>query len=180
MASTARSLPRNAPSRLRPSRLASFLPDSAGEFLRRRLAEGIGLAQIAVALALAGALISFQQDDPSWNTALPARFAHVRNWLSLPGSYFSDLFIQTLGLASFLLPAVIAVWGWRRIRHQPKSALWVRVLLLLPGMLLGSAALAKFHAFHAWPMAGSMGGSVGHSLLGLVNRGASSLRVSCG
>ena len=122
-ASTARSVPRGVPQRSRTSRLATLLPNSAEEFFRRRLTELTGLAHIALAVALVGALATFHAGDPSWNVALPALVAHrTHNLLGLPGSYISDLFIQTLGLAAFLFPVAIATWGWRQLRHRDRKS----------------------------------------------------------
>jgi S-DNA-T family DNA segregation ATPase FtsK/SpoIIIE len=147
-------------------RLAGLVPDQAEEFLGRRLREAAGLAQIALAVALTLALATFHADDPSWDSALPARFAHhARNLLGLPGSYFADLFIQTLGLAAYLMPAAMATWGARLLGHFTRQPLWRRVVVLLPALLLAAAVLAALPPFASWPLAATMGGSVGQALL---------------
>ncbi len=100
-ASSARMISRGLPARSRPSRFAAFVPTSAEEFFRRRLTELAGLGQIALAVALVAALSTFYAGDPSWDAALPPRWAHhTHNLLGLPGSYFADLFIQTRGVAA--------------------------------------------------------------------------------
>jgi S-DNA-T family DNA segregation ATPase FtsK/SpoIIIE len=138
------------------------------EFLRRRLSELYGLAQIALAVALAVALATFNAADPSWNTALPPQMAHrVHNLLGLAGSYFADLFLQTLGLAAYALPIVIAVWGVRMLRRQPRAALWLRLIVLFPALLCAATALAPLPAFSAWSPSTSLGGSAGRALLTL-------------
>jgi len=165
-ATTARSLPRSVPQRSRTSRLATLLPNSAEEFFRRRLTEFNGLAQIAVAVALVGALATFHAGDPSWNVALPPVWArHTHNLLGLGGAYFADMFIQTLGLASYLLPFAIAAWGARLLRHRLIVPLWRRLIILFPSLLVASATLAPMKPFPSWPLAVSMGGSVGDAIL---------------
>jgi S-DNA-T family DNA segregation ATPase FtsK/SpoIIIE len=159
---------RNLPSRGRTSRFAGIVPDSMEEFLRRRLSEFYGLAQIALAIALTVALTTFNATDPSWNTALPPQMAHrVHNLLGLAGSYFADLFLQTLGLAAYVLPIVIAVWGVRMFLRQPRAALWLRLIILFPALLSAAAALAPLPAFSAWSPSASLGGSAGRALLTL-------------
>jgi len=171
-ATNARMIPRGMPERSRPSRLAWLMPTSADAFLRRRLAELSGLAHIAVAIALIAALSTFSAGDPSWDAALPPRWAHhTRNVLGLPGSYFADIFVQTLGLASYLLPAAIAAWGARLLRHRAAAPLWRRTLLLFPGLFFAAATLAPFTPLPAWPLAVSMGGSVGQAILNLGGHG---------
>jgi S-DNA-T family DNA segregation ATPase FtsK/SpoIIIE len=165
-ASTARSLPRGVASRGRSSRFATLLPNSAEEFFRRRLTELTGLAHIAVAVALIAALATFYAGDPSWNVSLPPAWVrHTRNLLGLPGAYFADMFIQTLGLASYLLPLAIAVWGARLLRHRRTVPLWRRLIILFPSLLVASGTLAVLKPFPSWPLAVSLGGSVGDAIL---------------
>jgi S-DNA-T family DNA segregation ATPase FtsK/SpoIIIE len=165
-ASTARSLPRNVPQRSRTSRFAGLVPNSAEEFFRRRLTELGGLGQIALAVAVIGALATYYAGDPSWNMALPPAWSrHTRNLLGLGGAYFSDIFIQTLGLASYLLPLAIAAWGARLLRHRQRTPLWRRLIILFPALLVSSATLALLKPFPSWPLATSLGGSVGQAIL---------------
>jgi S-DNA-T family DNA segregation ATPase FtsK/SpoIIIE len=164
--SATRALPRNAPSRT--SRFGNFMPDRAEEFVRRRLAELSGLAQIALALVLVGALATFDPRDPSWNNARPAPLAHgVHNLLGLLGAYFSDIFIQTLGLAAYLLPVAIAAWGARALRHRAHLPLWARLFLLFPALMIAGAVIAPLPPFASWPLDATMGGSVGYAVLHL-------------
>ena len=175
-ATTARSLPRNVVPRGRPSRFAALLPNSAEEFFRRRLTELTGLAQIALAIALIGALATFHAGDPSWNVALPPAWArHTHNLLGVVGAYFADMFIQTLGLASYVLPLAIAAWGARLLRHRGNVPLWRRLIILFPSLLVASATLAVLRPFPAWPLAVSMGGSVGDAILKSSARGIDGL-----
>ncbi len=175
--SSVRMLSRNAP-RGRSFRLAGLVPDKAEAFLGRRLLELVGLAQIALAVALMLALATFHATDPSWNSAMPARFAHhASNLLGLPGSYFADLFIQTLGLAAYLMPAAIATWGARMLGHFPRLPLWRRIVVLLPALLVSSAVLAPLPPFPSWPLSASMGGGIGQALLRIA---ADALRPALG
>ena len=168
-ASSVRAIPRALPPTRggRTSRFANLFPSSAEEFFRRRLIELAGLGQITLALVLVAALATFNAGDPSWDTALPPRWAHqTHNLLGLPGSFFADLFIQTLGLAAYLFPAAIAVWGVRQLRHRQRTPLWQRLITLFPGLMFAAAALAPVRPFGAWPLnTATLGGSVGQSLL---------------
>ncbi|MDB5393031.1 MAG: cell division protein FtsK [Rhodospirillales bacterium] len=178
-ASSARAMSRALPpSRSgRVSRFANLFPSSAEEFFRRRLVELAGLGQIALSVVLVAALATFHAGDPSWDTALPPRWAHhTNNLLGLPGSFFADLFIQTLGLAAYLFPAAIAAWGARLLRHRQRMQLWQRLVLLFPGLLFAAAALAPLKPFTSWPLTtATMGGSVGQSLLTLNANGITRL-----
>jgi S-DNA-T family DNA segregation ATPase FtsK/SpoIIIE len=136
-ASTARSLPRSVPQGTRTSRFAGLVPTSAEEFFRRRLTELGGLGHIVIAVALIGALATYYAGDPSWDMALPPAWSrHIHNLLGLGGAYFADIFIQTLGLAAYLLPLAIAAWGARLLRHRQRVPLWRRLIILFPALLV--------------------------------------------
>ena len=164
--STARSLPRSVPQGTRTSRFAGLVPFSAEEFFRRRLTELGGLGHLAIAVALIGALATYYAGDPSWDMALPPAWSrHTHNLLGLGGAYFADIFIQTLGLAAYLLPLAIAAWGALLLRHRQRVPLWRRLIILFPALLVSSATLALLKPFPAWPLATSLGGSVGQAIL---------------
>ncbi|MGP1394828.1 MAG: DNA translocase FtsK [Inquilinaceae bacterium] len=149
--------------RRRNTARATLLPEGAGDFLRRRLAEAAGATILVAGTALLLALISYVPADPSWNTAGDG--ATVRNLMGVPGAYAADLFIQTLGAMAFVAALVPMIWGWRRLRHQHLGRLWLRVVALLVCLLLGAAALAPFDAPSAWSTHAVLGGAVGRLLL---------------
>ena len=166
--STLRAVPRGPGPGNRPLRLNGLAPVGAGEFLLRRLDELIGLAQILVAIAMVASLVSYYPGDPSWNSAQPSQWLHrTHNILGIVGAFFADLFIQTLGLAAYLLPAAIFVWGVRLLFHRQRTALWLRLIFLFTALLFASATLAPLRPLASWPVAATMGGSVGQQLLRL-------------
>jgi S-DNA-T family DNA segregation ATPase FtsK/SpoIIIE len=105
----------------------------------------------------------------------PAWSRHTHNLLGLAGAYFSDIFIQTLGLAAYLLPLAIAAWGARLLRHRQRTPLWRRLIILFPALLVSSATLALLKPFPSWPLATSLGGSVGQAILAQSAKGINGL-----
>jgi S-DNA-T family DNA segregation ATPase FtsK/SpoIIIE len=164
--SIARAASRNPQQRGRSLRIGGLAPEGAEEFLRRRLMETAGIALIVLALALVAALGTYYPGDPSWDSALPPQMSrHVHNVMGLLGSFYADIFIQTLGLASYLLPAAIAAGGARLLRHAQRMPLWLRLLLLFPALILAATVLAPLQPFPSWPLAVTMGGSLGQAIL---------------
>ncbi len=95
-------------------------------------------------LALAGigvlALLSYQPTDASWfhHRASPAA---IRNWTGAVGANLAELLFQLLGATAFLVPVVLALTGWSRLRGRSAAASYGRwvgyaALLVALSMLL--------------------------------------------
>src|SRR5579884_1510637 len=82
----------------------------------RRWNELVGVLWTALGLLLLLSLASFSPNDRSFNTA--AASDAVANWAGPVGAYSADLFYQTFGIASWLLP-LFALWvGWQWVRSR--------------------------------------------------------------
>jgi len=137
-------------------------PEGTGAFVRRRTIElsGLLLAALGAGLAIAG--LSFRAADPSLNRAGDGP---VMNLLGLPGAYAADLMWQTLGLAAFLLPLILIVWGLGICRRRSFPRWLPRVLLLPVALLLAALAFAFVPAPAGWPSESGVGGFAGGLLL---------------
>lgn len=98
-----------------------------GPTTHRRLNEAIGVVFFFAGVYVFLSLVTYQSTDPSLNTAPYASLTRADNMMGRVGSYLSDLFFQTLGLASFLIPALFAGLSLRWIKSQAIEAPWVRV-----------------------------------------------------
>jgi S-DNA-T family DNA segregation ATPase FtsK/SpoIIIE len=139
-----------------------FLPDDWRAFLRRRTIEAGGLLLLGLAGALLLALLSYNADDPSLNTATANT---VRNLMGFPGSVAADLLLQALGIASLMMVLVPAVWGWRVLRHRVGGLWWLRLLLLPFAILFLAMALAALGTTRSWFLPVGLGGYAGDLLL---------------
>ena len=73
----------------------------------RRLNELIGFLVLVFALLLVLALVSYSPLDPSLNTAAtPPASRPAHNWIGVFGAVASDLTLQVLGVAAFLIPVL--------------------------------------------------------------------------
>ncbi|MBI1206656.1 MAG: cell division protein FtsK [Azospirillum sp.] len=150
----------------------SLLPEAVAELLRRRVTELAGLALVLVGCLLGAVLASYREADPSWNTAAgttgPAGIDEVNNLLGVAGAHAADLLMQSLGLASWLLVAIMVGWGLRVARHRALPRLPVRVLLALIAAVFAAIAMASLPTLTQWPLGSHPGGSIGLILLNLV------------
>ncbi|MBV8663113.1 MAG: DNA translocase FtsK 4TM domain-containing protein, partial [Hyphomicrobiales bacterium] len=137
----------------------------AQNFLRRRISELAGLALFFAALLLGVMLLSYDRRDPSWSHA---EAAPVNNWVGPLGADLADILYQTLGLAPLLLSLVLFAWSFRLLLNRG-LALWSRLLLLPPMLLLASMAVAALPVPGWWQLSRvGLGGWFGDSLLHLV------------
>jgi len=72
-----------------------LMPDNMRAAVSRFMSRLRGGLIMLAAIATALALISYNPQDPSWNTAASA---HPHNWLGTTGSYGADLIWQSFGI----------------------------------------------------------------------------------
>jgi len=133
---------------------------------RPRLNEPVGFVLLIVAVVIALGLVSYHPFDRSWSVAGGA--AEPRNLIGEPGAYSSDLALQWLGLAAFLLPAFLVGLAWCWVRSTGIKTPWAR---LGGGALLifvSCAALELYPFGDLWQGTVLPGGAAGSILAGLL------------
>ena len=108
----------------------------------KRLNEASGFVLLAIAATLWLCLLSYDSQDPSFNTAAGA--ARPQNLIGIIGSYLSDLLLQSLGVAAFLIPILTLLLAWKWLRSESFDAPWARVIggVLVTASASGALALA--------------------------------------
>jgi S-DNA-T family DNA segregation ATPase FtsK/SpoIIIE len=81
-------------------------PSPTRRSLKREIS---GIILLAVAVYMVLTLVSYHPSDPSFNVSPPGRVKEIHNFGGIMGSYLSDLFLQGLGLASYLIPLAIGI-----------------------------------------------------------------------
>src|SRR6516162_9335914 len=89
---------------------ADYVPEAVRDFIRRRLAECLGIVLLALSGAVALALMTWSVEDPSLNHAVNGP---VRNLLGRPGAVVADVIMQLTGLAAIVLLVPPSFWGWQ-------------------------------------------------------------------
>jgi|WetSurMetagenome_2_1015567.scaffolds.fasta_scaffold06727_2 DNA segregation ATPase FtsK/SpoIIIE, S-DNA-T family len=84
----------------------------------------LGLVLVLAALLVLLALATYHPSDPSWNTA--SSLVKPQNWIGLIGAWFSDFFLQALGITAFLVPLWLGGLGWTWMRSRPGGLPWLR------------------------------------------------------
>jgi DNA segregation ATPase FtsK/SpoIIIE, S-DNA-T family len=140
----------------------------------KRLNELIGFLFFVSATLLFLALASYSPVDPSLNTAANGPIGRpAHNLIGVFGAFSSDLLLQFMGIAAFLLPIVIAMLGMRWFRsHKVES--W---MAKTGGVVALVIFFASFLALLPWnwrwlkaiPIEGLMGRIVGDMLIHYLN-----------
>ena len=148
----------------------------------RRLNEAVGIVTLVVSVYLILVFVSYCPQDTSWNTAGAA--GEARNLGGVAGAYLADLFLQTLGLGSFLVPVFLLVLAWKWIQSNDVEDQWIR---LGGGVLFFLATLATLGFWSDWrlfdgtiPLGGLTGALLAGKLLHWLNLTGSVLLTSTG
>ncbi|HLY58214.1 MAG TPA: DNA translocase FtsK 4TM domain-containing protein [Stellaceae bacterium] len=118
----------------RPASVSAGLRDMA----LRLLSGGLGVALFTGSLMLFLVLATYDPRDPSLDLATDKIPSNIGGPV---GAIVADALIQTVGWASVLLPAVLAVWALRLLLNLPVRQLWVRMLSLAPLLILAAIAI---------------------------------------
>jgi DNA segregation ATPase FtsK/SpoIIIE, S-DNA-T family len=133
--------------------------------VERRVYSGLGAALVMASLLLLLALLTYDPRDPSFNTAVDRA---AGNYLGRDGALIADVLMQSVGLAAYLVPAVLLGWAFRLMLQRPIRRLFRRLLTLLLALVLGALACSILHP--AMPLPAGPGGWVGWALIASVMR----------
>ena len=77
-------------------------------FCIKRIAELIGISLITISILLLISMMSYSPEDP--NFIFPEN-TEIKNLLGYQGSFVSDLFLQSIGYISYLIPFTLVFTG---------------------------------------------------------------------
>jgi S-DNA-T family DNA segregation ATPase FtsK/SpoIIIE len=134
----------------------------------------LGLLLLLVSALLFLSLATWHATDPSLNTSTDPTAVHAaRNWIGLFGAAISDLMLQILGIASFLIPLWIGGlgWTWMRSRSGGSPILrWIGTFFALTFIPTVFALLPwHWHWMHLVPVEGVVGKLMSGMLVGYLN-----------
>jgi S-DNA-T family DNA segregation ATPase FtsK/SpoIIIE len=114
---------------------------ASGSALSRRVSEVVGVGLFAAALLWLVALASYDTHDAAWFFSTGSNDA-PGNFAGRVGAFLAELSFQLVGYASYLIPAVMAVVGWRYFWCRPVTAAYTKITGALLLLACSSAFLA--------------------------------------
>ncbi len=142
-----------------------------GSFCIKRLAELIGLILITISITLFISLLSYSPEDP--NFIFPENLI-VKNLMGSKGSYISDLFFQSFGLISILIPITYFFTGINILINKTFLIIVDNTFFIIIYIFLGCLFFTAFHQKSFWLLINDNNGFLGNLfennfLLKLVN-----------
>jgi S-DNA-T family DNA segregation ATPase FtsK/SpoIIIE len=138
-----------------------LLPAKAQTFIAHRLTDAYGAFFALSGSLLLLSLISYNPADPSLNTTAGDDVIAISNWMGTAGAYAADLLLQTLGVAAYLIPAALLVWGYRVLKRLPFGRIGMKLTLMLLGVMAAAIVFARIPSFDSWGHGAYLGGSAG-------------------
>ncbi len=118
------------------------LTNNALTFVVRRLIEISGIFVCFIGLLILTALISYSPTDP--NFIFPEN-TEINNILGFRGSYLSDLFFQSVGLISYLIPVTLICTGFYIFKEKELFLILENTFYIILYCLVGSLFLSYFY-----------------------------------
>ena len=130
-------------------------------FVIKRLIEIVGFLISCAGLLLLLALMSYSPSDP--NFIFPEN-TKINNILSFQGSYTSDLFFQSIGLISYLIPFTLIFTGISVFKKKEFFIIIENIFYIIPYSLIGSFFFSLFYKNSFSLYINGNGGFVGNYL----------------
>ena len=128
-------------------------------FTLKRLSELIGLLLLVLSILLLTSLITYSPEDS--NFIFPNN-SEIKNLLGIKGSYVSDIFYQSIGLISLLIPISIFFSGIHIFRKKNLIILIENLFFIILYSIIGSLFFTFFHQETYWLTINGNNGFVGN------------------
>ena len=137
------------------------IANTALEFTIKRLIEILGILIVLTGILLFIALISYSPEDP--NFIFPEN-TNIKNMLGFQGSYVSDLFFQSIGFVSFLIPITFFFTGINIFRTKNLFIFIENTFFIILYLIFGSLYFSHFYHTNFVLYINGGGGFIGNYL----------------
>ncbi len=129
------------------------------DFALKRLAESVGLLLVIISILLFLSLISYSPEDP--NFIFPEN-TEIKNLLGSKGSFTSDIFYQSIGLISILIPFTIFFSGINIFNNKSFLKIIENIFFIIIYSILGSLFFSTFYENSFWLTINGNNGFIGN------------------
>ena len=112
------------------------LANSVLNFALKRLIEIAGTILFIIGILLFISLISYSPEDPNF---IFSENTKINNFLGYQGSYISDLFLQSIGIISYLIPLTFLITGFNIFKRKNIFLLFGNTFFIIFYSIIGSS-----------------------------------------
>ena len=131
------------------------------DFTFKRVIELFSILLILLSILLLLSFLTYSPDDP--NFIFPKN-VEIKNLLGFTGSYISDLFFQSIGIISFLIPITIFFTSINLFKNKKLVILIENIFFSVLYSIFGCLFLSVFYDNSFWLIFNGNGGYVGNFL----------------
>ncbi len=129
-----------------------------GDFIIKRLAELIGIFLIVTSILLFISLISYSPNDP--NFIFPEN-QEIKNFLGFRGSFVADIFFQSIGIISLLIPFSLLFTGLSITINKKFIVIVENIFFVILYIIVATFFFGIFHKETYWLIINGNNGFVG-------------------
>ena len=129
-----------------------------GDFFRKRIIEIIGLLIITLSIFLLLSLSSYNPEDPNF---IFSGNQEIHNFFGFYGSFVSDLFLQSVGIISFLFCLTLFITGALVIKSKELECVLKNLFYSIVYIFLGATTISIYENDSFWLILNGNGGFVG-------------------
>ena len=129
-----------------------------GDFIIKRLAELFGIFLIIISILLFISLISYSPEDP--NFIFPENY-RINNFLGVKGSIIADIFFQSFGIISLLIPFSLLFTGLTITINKKFIIIIENIFFIILYTIAATFFFSIFHKETYWLIINGNNGFVG-------------------
>ena len=129
-----------------------------GDFVLKRVAELFGIFLVIASILLFLSLVSYSPEDP--NFIFPENQA-IKNFLGMRGSLVADIFFQSVGIVSLLIPFSLLFTGLSITINKRLIILVENIFFIILYIIVSTFFFSIFHKETYWLVINGNNGFIG-------------------
>ena len=131
------------------------------EFIQKRLLELGSLVIIFISIGFFIFLINY---SPAGEEISKQEYNFLIYYIKIIGNFLSDFFLQSFGLAAFLFPACVTIWGLRILFFKVLNNISLKILTLVASTIFLAVSISLYKNESFWLFYNGNGGFLGNAI----------------
>ena len=129
------------------------------EFIQKRLLELGSLVIISISIGFFIFLLNY---SPVAGEIAKEEYNFLIYYIKITGNFLSDFFLQSFGLAAFLFPVCIIIWGLRILFFKTLNNISLKILTLIASTIFLAVSISLYKHESFWLFYNGNGGFLGN------------------